>query len=185
MPAESGVQPVQPTDATLKDYVAALKAVAAAVDRNTKQLVTAQKNGGSLRSSDGGSNARNASLAQARTALDYKAISQLLGRRGFSGFVVSARLERDQSAQILRIFGAPDEATTVAVHVDGVTEPEVLSFDSEGGVGRKAGRSDSNSDPGLTVTLGTSAGKNIARLELRDDQGVPLRLGPRLLALTT
>jgi len=64
------------------------------------------------------------------------------------------------------------DTANAAVHAAGETQPEVIPFNNSGGKPRRR-----------TVTLDKTRGKDIARLELRDAAGRPIRLGPRLARL--
>lgn len=179
MPTTETNRSSQPTDATMKQFVSALNDIATALARNTEQLQAVQRSSTTTSSSGGGPGDRSASIEQARTTLDYQVLSQLMGRRGFTGFTVRAQLRLNGNDVQLKIFDLPPEADRVAVHVDGVGAPEVIEFDECTDVDLTSG---GGSTPATeqTVVLNTSARKNLSRIEIQNALGVPIRLGPRL-----
>jgi len=145
-----------PSEATLKDFAGALTGVAAALASNT----TAEPG------------ERRPSNEQLRTTLDYLVLSALVGRSVPRNLTVRATRIRRDGAEKVRIFKVPGRAVEVAVHAAGETRPEVIAFRNSGGQPRRR-----------TITLDRTRGKDIARLELRDGAGRPIRLGPRLAPL--
>ena len=180
MPTTETNRSSQPTDATMKQFVSALNDIATALAKNTEQLQSVQRSSTNTSSSSGGGPGdRSASNEQARTTLDYQVLSQLMGRRGFTGFTVRAQLQLSGNEVRLKIFDLPPEADKVAVHVDGVGAPEVIEFDDCTDVDLTSGGG-STPVTEQTVVLNTSARKNLSRIEIQNVLGVPIRLGPRL-----
>lgn len=178
MPTTETNRSSQPTDATMKQFVSALNDIATALARNTEQLQAVQRTSTNGGIPGGGPGDRSASIEQARTTLDYQVVSQLMGRRGFTGFTVRAQLQLSGSEVRLKVFDLPPEADKVAVHVDGVGAPEVIEFDDGPVVQTTGGGTTPVTEQ--TVVLTTSARKNLSRIEIQNVLGVPIRLGPRL-----
>jgi len=166
--------PDQPTvelanDSTMQRFVDALNNIADAVARNTAELQAAQHQGGfGFRSRSNGE--RTPTLEQARTTLDYRVLSALTGRLSATGLTVRAQRLRKNTDDQIRLFDLPDEATAVSVQAVGSPTPEVIPF----AVAAK------NTGNYRTVTLVESRDKEIARIEVLDCAGEPIRLGPRL-----
>jgi hypothetical protein len=156
------------SDNTMQRFVDALNHIADAVARNTAELQAAQQNGGfGSRSRRDGE--RTPSIDQVRTTLDYRVLSALTGRTvGVNLTVRAQRLRRNADDQI-RLFDVPDNATAVSVQAVGDPAPELIPF--------TAGKSQSSY---RTVTLDRTKDKDIARIELLNCAGEPIRLGPRL-----
>ena len=159
----------QPSDATLQRFVTALQDIAAAVAQNTAELRAAQRSGGFGKGGGGPSDRgeRTASAEQLRTALNYQVLSGIMGRSGAAALTVSAQRRREGGVELVEIFGVPDQALTVSVQADGEISPELLGFNEAQG-------------PDRTVSLVNTAGKDIARIELLNSAGEPIRLGPRM-----
>ncbi|MBM7784423.1 hypothetical protein [Tenggerimyces flavus] len=179
MPTTETNRSSQPTDATMKQFVSALNDIATALARNTEQLQSVQRSSTNAGIPGGGPGDRSASIEQARTTLDYQVLSQLMGRRGFTGFTVRAQLQLRGNDVLLKVFDLPPEADKVAVHVDGVGAPEVIEFD-DGPVVDVAPGGGSTPVTEQTVVLNASARKTLSRIEIQNVLGVPIRLGPRL-----
>jgi hypothetical protein len=169
--------PDQPTvelanDASMQRFVDALNNIADAVARNTAELQAAQQNAGFGFSSrrDG---ERTPTLEQVRTTLDYRVLSALTGRLAATGLTVRAQRLRKNAEDQIRLFDLPDGATAVSVQADGSPTPEVIPFTGT--------KSASNY---RTVTLDRSRDKDIARIEVLNCAGEPIRLGPRLARIT-
>jgi hypothetical protein len=181
----------------LQEIVTALRDVAAAVAQNTAELQAAQRRGdfggGGTGGGTGGGGERSASLDQSRTVLNYQVLSLLVGRvdtLNAARLTVRARREPSGSEELVRIFDVPDNVVTVSVQAFGDTAPELLPFDDDGGVDLRRRRGGSGSGGGgggqdgeRTVTLNRTKGRDIARIELLNGAGVPIRLGPRLVRL--
>jgi hypothetical protein len=170
MADEKAAKSTPPSDATLKDFVAALGNIAAAVEKNTAQLQAVQQAGGFDRHRDHRRpGERFASVEQRRTILDYRVLDALVGRTTGENLVVNASRSRDQvsGADQVKILAVPDNARKVSVQAVGADRPELLSLDQSGGADK-------------TVTLDATREKDIVRLELLNHAGEPIRLGPRL-----
>jgi hypothetical protein len=173
MADEKAAKSTPPSDATLKDFVAALGNIAAAVEKNTAQLQAAQQAGGFDRHRDHHRRPgeRFASIEQRRTVLDYRVLDALVGRTTGENLVVNASRSRNQDgADEVTIFGIPSDAAKVSVQAVGADRPELISLGKSGGANR-------------TVALDATRDKDIARLELLNHAGEPIRLGPRLARL--
>ncbi|SDS64478.1 hypothetical protein [Jiangella sp. DSM 45060] len=147
-----------PSEATLREFVTALHDVATAITQHTTELHDDRRRG------DGD---RPASAAQRRAVLDYRVLGALTGRLAAGGVLVSARRFQDKDRERVELQPLPATAARVAVQAAGEKEPELLGID------RGSGSSG-------TVTLDRTRGKDIARLEVWNGAGQPIRLGPRL-----
>jgi hypothetical protein len=156
------------SDNTMQRFVDALNHIADAVARNTAELQAAQHNGGfgSRFRRDG---ERPPSIEQARATLDYRVLSALTGRLASTDLTVRAQRLRKSGDDLIRLFDVPDDATAVSVQADGVPTPEIIHFTAAKSAG-----------PYRTVTLDKTKDKDIARIELLNCAGEPIRLGPRL-----
>ena len=168
--------PDQPTvelanDVTMQRFVDALNNIADAVARNTAELQAAQQNAGVRFSPRDGE--RTPTLEQVRTTLDYRVLSALTGRVSATGLTVRAQRLRKNAEDQIRLFDLPDEATAVSVQAVGSPTPEVIPL-----TGTKS------SANYRTVTLDRSRDKDIARIEVLNCAGEPIRLGPRLVRTT-
>src|SRR5262249_48832400 len=137
--------------------------------RNTAELQAAQHHGGfGSRSRFNGE--RAPTLEQVRTTLDYRVLSALTGRLSALGLTVRAQRYRKNTDDQIRLFDMPDDATAVALHAGGSTTPEVIPLVAAA----------KSSGSYRTVTLVESRDKEIARIEILNCAGEPIRLGPRL-----
>lgn len=109
---------------------------------------------------------RPAGVEQMRTILNYKAVGQMTGRRGdaFQRNLVDAHRVFDIE-EFLFLEGLPPDAAKVSVQVDGDGTSEVVGLS------------------GKRITLATTAGRDIGRIEVLNSHDEPLRLGPRMRAL--
>jgi hypothetical protein len=153
----------QPAAPDLQGVLAALEKVADALATNTAELQTVQHNGSTNTTRDD----RRASVEQGRTVLNYQVISQMLGRATEADLTVLVQRVRAQDGRdTVHIFNTPAEADKAAVLAAGDPRPELLALTGQGGE--------------KTVILDRTAEKDIDRLELLDNTGSPIRLGPRL-----
>jgi hypothetical protein len=156
------------SDNTMQRFVEALTQIADAVARNTAELQAAQQNGGfGYRTRRDGE--RVPSVEQIRATLDYRVLSALTGRSVGADLTVRAQRIRRNADDQVRLFNVPDAATAVAVQAVGAPTPEVIPFTAAKSQGSNR-----------TVTLDASKDKDIARIELLNCAGEPIRLGPRL-----
>jgi len=155
-------------DNTMQRFVDALNNIADAVARNTAELQAAQHHGsfGSRSRRDG---ERRPTLEQVRTTLDYRVLSALTGRLAATDLTVRAQRQCKNGDDQIRLFDVPDDATAVSVQAVGAPTPEVIPL--------AASKSQSHD---RTVSLDKSKDKDIARIELLNCTGEPIRLGPRL-----
>ena len=173
MPDGKAGKPAPPSDPTLRDVVAALGDIAKALAKNTAELQAAQQAGGFDR--DHGHprpGERHASVRQQRTILDYRVLGALVGRADSENLTVSARRFRSNGYDQIEIHAVPHDAATVSVQAVGAARPELFSLRRGGGA-----------DKTVTVTLVETKDKDIARLELLNRAGEPIRLGPRMVRL--
>jgi hypothetical protein len=141
--------------------VVALREVAVAIAANATELRAAQ-----AAASDAGG-ARTPSPEQARAALNYRLLSQLVGRAGADDVTIAAGRRRKGDRDWIVFSGLPDDAVAVSVLAAGAREPELLKFDDGAGQER-------------TVTLHLTQDRDIVRIELQDCAGLPIRIGPVL-----
>jgi len=164
-------KPTTQSDATLKELLRALGDIAAAVAKNTAELQAAQRAGGFDRHrGHPRPGERFASIEQRRTALDYRVLGALVGRATADNLTVNARRFNGNGYDQIEILAVPNDAVRVSVQAVGAVSPELLSFDKSGGANK-------------TVTLVEARDKDIARLELHNHAGEPIRLGPRMARL--
>ncbi|MFG1622533.1 hypothetical protein [Kribbella sp. NPDC049227] len=129
----------------------------------------------------------------ASSHLDYLAIRELMGRdrrppdpENTFVFTASRSSRANSSKSVITIFDPPAVADKLAVFTSAVAAPEVV--DIPGGVDRRSGRRGGSGGSGggsggnsVDVNLGqVTNDQPIVRLELRRDDGYPVRLGPRL-----
>jgi hypothetical protein len=141
--------------------VGALQEIAVAIAANAAELRAAQ-----AVDSDA-TGARTPSPEQARAALNYRLLSQLVGRASTDNVTLAAQRFRDNDLDRILFFGVPDDAVVVSVLAAGAREPELLGFDDEPG-------------PERTVTLDLAQDRDIVRIEVQDGAGLPVRIGPAL-----
>jgi hypothetical protein len=157
-------EPESSREPSMGQVVEALRGIADAIAANAGV-------GSGTSGSFDGDGFRTPSEQQARAALDYRLLSQLVGRD--TGTVaVSAQRFLDQGFDRITFFEVPDEAVAVNVLRAGAREVEVLGFDSEPVDGQG------------TVTLVDAQGQDISRTELVDESDLPIRIGPALPATT-
>ncbi|SED60616.1 hypothetical protein [Jiangella alba] len=147
-----------PSEATLREFVTALQDVAQAITRHGTEPHDDRRRG---------DRDRPASVAQRRTAFDYRVLGALTGRFAPDDLLVTARRFQDKDRERVELQPLPATAARVAVHAAGETKPELLGIDRGSG---SAG----------TVTLNRTRGKDIVRLEVWNGAGHLIRLGPRL-----
>jgi hypothetical protein len=111
-------------------------------------------------------------VEQLRTILDYKSIGQMAGRSGtpFQDNLIGAArarfIENNIPTDKLAVFDLPAGAATLSVQVDGVENAEIFSV-----------------VPGdVVVSLSTTAGRDIGRIEVLNSDLEPIRVGPRIVA---
>jgi hypothetical protein len=158
---------------SLEEVLEAIKRVADAIATNTA-VITGSGGG----NGDGGGRTdptvRTPTNTQSRSIVDYLVVSQLLSRIGFAGRVVQARREADG---VVRLRNVPTDIDGIPVLI---TQARVTP---RFGAGETAQLQDSSDpDPGLKFfELETIADDvEIVRIELQNNAGVPLALGPRL-----
>jgi hypothetical protein len=169
--AQAGKGAATSDAATVNDIVVALGEIAAELARNTAELQAFQRAGDFGR--DHGRHRpgeRPASIRQQRTILDYLVLGALVGRPGSENLTVRARRHKSNGHDQVTILAVPDDAVTVSVQAADAAGPELLSL-PKGGAADK------------TVTLKDTKDKDIARLELLNRAGEPIRLGPRMVRL--
>lgn len=155
---------------SLEDVLEALQTVAAAIAANTAAGAGGNGGSGSTTTTE-----REPTAVQSRAILDYLAINQLLSRVGIAGRIVSA----SRDCQVIRLRGIP----TV---IDGapVTVTQALVTPGGGGPSQLVPIEDDPEDPDPNVRRVTvdqiDVRQSIVRIELQDENGVPLALGPRL-----
>jgi hypothetical protein len=151
---------------SIEEVLEAIKAVADAIAANTAVITG---NGSTTTTT------REPTLTQARAILDYLVVGELLARLGFKGRVVSALRE----GNIIHLVGVPSEIDGVPVNPKrAVVTPGV------GGTAQTVDlKSDGTNPTARKVTLDRDKIPDavaIIRIELQDDKGVPVALGPRL-----
>ena len=158
---------------SLEEVLEAIKRVADAIATNTAVIT-----GSGGANGDGGGRTdptvRTPTNTQSRSIVDYLIVSQLLSRLGFAGRVVQARREADG---LVRLRNVPTDIDGIPVLI---TQARVTP---RFGAGETAQLQDSSDpDPGLKFfELETIADDvEIVRIELQNNAGVPLALGPRL-----
>lgn len=124
----------------------------------------------------------------ASSHLDYLAIRELMGRdrrppdpENTFVFTASRSSRANSPNSVITIFDPPAVADKLAVFTSAVAAPEVVNI--PGGVDRHGGRRGGIGGGGNTVDVNLGQVTNdqpIVRLELRRDDGYPVRLGPRL-----
>jgi hypothetical protein len=156
-------------DNTMERFVDALNNIAEAVARNTAELQAAQQHArfGSGRPRDG---ERTPTVEQLRSTLDYRVLSALTGRVAGVNLTVRVQRIRKGGDDILRLLDLPHDAVAVSVQAVGSPTPEIIPF--------AAAAKSQNSY--RTVTLEQTKDKEIARIEVLNCHGEPIRLGPRL-----
>jgi hypothetical protein len=177
---------------SLEEVLAAIKKVADAIAANTAVITdSASDRGGSGRG--GGGNGTDPTVRQpldiqSRTIVDYLVVSQLLSRLGFDGRVVQARREGGKKVRLRNVPTAIDNKPVVPKKAlvtprAGAAETVDLRQDSLDPKGPRTAKP----DPSLKFfTLqNIQDNQEIVRIELQDESGVPLALGPRLAPLTS
>jgi hypothetical protein len=157
------------SDNTMQRFVDALNHIAEAVARNTAELQAAQQNGG-FGSRFGRDTDRLPTIDQVRVTLDYRVLSALTGRLVGTDLTVRAQRIRKGTDDAIRLFDVPDDAVAVSVQAVGAPTPEIIGF----------GSAAKNQSSYRTVTLDKTRDKDIARIEVLNCAGEPIRLGPRL-----
>lgn len=160
-------------DQTLPQILAALQAIAAAVNRGTDVLVNP-------------SDDRAASQEQSTTIVDYLVLRELVGRQ-FDGVRRTVGATRFSGQEVVFDGNFPGTAAKVAVFTrrsaapDEVPEIVDLSAVTERRKqrGRSGGGGDSGPLFGFVLTVVTDD-QPIVRLELRGADDLALALGPRL-----
>jgi len=150
---------------SMGQLVEALREIANAITENTNR----QSAQAGAFDTDG---FRTPSVVQARASLDYRLLSQLMGRE-VDGVSVAATRFLDEGLDRITFFNVPDEVVKVSVLAAGSTAPEVLLFDNDG------------SGHDKNVTLALSADRDILRSELIDGAGLPIRVGPAMPRVPT
>jgi len=160
MAAKQSGEAAEADVASVGQLVEALREIANAIAENA----TAQRAQAGAFDGDG---FRTPSVAQVRTSLDYRLLSQLMGR-GTDTVSIAATRFLDQGLDRVTFYDVPDEVVEVSVLAAGSTTPEVLLFDDDG------------SEHARNVTLALSADRDILRSELLDESGLPVRIGPAM-----
>jgi hypothetical protein len=161
--------PPNPTDQTLPQILAALQAIAAAVDRGSDVLVNP-------------SDDRPPSQEQSTTILDYLVLRELVGRQADQ---TRRTVAATRFVGGLVVFDGeiPQTATKVAVFTRRSIAPDEVADISD--IGSLVKKLDSKRAIGGSTVLGIELGtvtddQPIVRLELRQDDGLAVALGPRL-----
>jgi hypothetical protein len=163
----------QTSDQTASEILAALVSIAAAVNRGTDLFVNAASE-------------RPASQEQSAAIVDYLVLRDLVGRP-FDEVQRTVGATRYTDQTVLFDGPIPAAATTVAVFTRRSVAPdevaEIVDFSSVEKVKKQTGRSGSDPIRGFQLTDVTDD-QPIVRLELRDNGGLAVALGPRLAPVT-
>lgn len=180
-PRDSGAPEHDHPDQTLSQILAALQAIAAAVNRGTDVLVDPADD-------------RAASQEQSTTIVDYLVLRELVGRQfdgvrrtvgatRFSGQEVAFDGDIPATAAKVAVFTrrsvAPDEVVDVVDLSSIVDGRRKQRGGPRGGAGGGAGGDGSGPVPGFLLGVVTDD-QPIVRVELRGDDDRALALGPRL-----
>jgi hypothetical protein len=118
---------------------------------------------------------------QARSTLDYLVIRQMLGRGDGTDRTVAAFRNCTGDGRTVSFPNAPAEAVTAAIHTDDGRPPEVLALEDDSGTTGRTAQKGQQRTQARKVTLGQITKEQpLTRIELRNADGLPIRLGPRL-----
>ena len=161
-----------PPDHTLKQILAALQAIATAVDRGSDVLVNP-------------SDDRPPSQEQSTTILDYLVLRELVGRQADQTRRTVAATRLTSAGWSSSTARSPQTATKGAVFTRRSIAPDEVADISD--IGSLVKKLDSKRASGLGIELDivkVPDGQPIVRLELRQDDDLAVALGPRLAPVT-